>query len=311
MDYIKDFNAIVLTELKLKEKRDLLVSNIKCSKEYLWSHETIAQLLSPRDRFSLTKVNNKWYLTVYWNGNPKDAQVVLLNHKLVNVYSKKNYINNPFPLLHLAVMQDDITLVNTLFGLKADINLKCKRDRTPISFAVSRGNLQMTDLLIQRNADLTVLDCVYGPTKQDGKLNSLMHTAYEAKPFNPDILTLLEENGVLRNSINKRGQTPIHSAVCVNNIYAVVYWVNKHGVDTPEEFDMNGNTLLHDAMCYKRLDIITYLLNQGASLHQPNNSGLTPFAIWNEKAFDDESFYFATISLIQNLTMLQNQPMHS
>ena len=116
--------------------------------------------------------------------------------------------------LHLAVLknQNQITTVNFLLD-RALINLDAQDDsgRTPLHFAAQFTDAEMVQNLIDRGADIELVD-------KNG--DSVLHHGVSNVTDQEDILALLVSKGAMQ-AANKRGDTPEMLAMCEGKSKAV------------------------------------------------------------------------------------------
>ena len=70
-----------------------------------------------------------------------------------------------------AVRKSDVAAVRALLEKGADANAKYRYERTVLSFAADRGNLEVVKLLLARGANTNVKDTFYGMTPLDAALS--------------------------------------------------------------------------------------------------------------------------------------------
>ncbi|EAX87406.1 ankyrin repeat protein, putative [Trichomonas vaginalis G3] len=127
--------------------------------------------------------------------------------------------------------KDDVFNLKKLINSGADINRTNENNETALHFAVVKGNVKATRLLISCGANLNIQTAVFGETplhlavQQNNRelINLLLDAGADPNvkncddegPIftairwgNPDIISLLADRGCILNDVNKFGQTP-------------------------------------------------------------------------------------------------------
>jgi ankyrin repeat protein len=173
--------------------------------------------------------------------------------------------------LHIAVAQEDTTILQLLLAAKADVNAANKltaytSGRTALHIATEAGNLKKMRLLLNAGANVNVVSSAkstplhYAVTKGDEKLVQLL-LAYKPK------FTMLNDAEV----------TPLHIAVSKRNVLITRILLNAGA--NPNSVDTEGNTPLLTALLARKLDLAQYLLQKGAEVNVANNREKTPLDI--------------------------------
>ena len=156
----------------------------------------------------------------------------------------------------------------------ANINIQDNEDgRTPLQIAITRGNVQAFNTLLEHGAD---------PEIADYHQERALHFAVEQE--NPEFLTrLLAIDGIDINPINYMGDTPLHTAAEVGNTHTVAILLRQGDVDvnvtTPQVQEseiLEGFTPLHRAAENGHWDTAIQLLEAGANPLAQNHYGDTP-----------------------------------
>ena len=90
-------------------------------------------------------------------------------------------------LLHLAGKNGQVTLIKNLLKAKVDINVLNSEGLSSLHWAVIKGNLEVTQLLIREGANIEIKDSKWGSTP-------LLFACQNGKT---KIVKLLFENGLL------------------------------------------------------------------------------------------------------------------
>ncbi|CAB0042261.1 unnamed protein product [Trichogramma brassicae] len=120
---------------------------------------------------------------------------------------------------------------------------------------------------------------------QDHSGNTPLHLSLHNSCRN--VTYSLLENGANPNLANKKGMTPLHSALTKNNIDSdlIATMLRKDG--DPNLADEQGMTPLHLAVKMKNQDSIEMMLERGGNLNSANKKGMTPFHFALEENNED------------------------
>ena len=123
------------------------------------------------------------------------------------------------PLLHWAVLDDEVELAQWLLDAGVDLHFRNPRGETAIHWACLRGQIRSVHLLMQYGADLKAGDARgYTP----------MHHA--AQFGQTVVMAMLHKNGCVVDVRDADGRTPLHWAVYKNEQVAA-QWLITHGAD--------------------------------------------------------------------------------
>ncbi|GDX36594.1 hypothetical protein LBMAG18_11050 [Alphaproteobacteria bacterium] len=159
-------------------------------------------------------------LSIEEKNNIFERVKILLNQN-TNINQKDEYGKNA---LHLAVLKDDIRLVNLLIEAGVDINSQDIYLNTPISLAIINGQTEIIKKLIRNNARLDYKD-ISG--------NNSLHIALRFNPsIDPELISFLigknlslgvhiEDFDNYLNCQNIMGKTPLHVAAEFDNGEAI------------------------------------------------------------------------------------------
>ncbi|PWQ95705.1 ankyrin repeat domain-containing protein [Leucothrix arctica] len=183
--------------------------------------------------------------------------------------SDKETGNTP---LHIAVAQEDTTILQLLLAARADVNAVNEEDRymygqTPLHLATRAGDMKKMRLLLVAGANVNATSTKskrtalhYAVGKDDEKLVQLL-LAYKPK------FTMSDNEAF----------TPLHLAV--NNHNTLITRILLNAGANPNSVDKQGNTPLLNALLNRKLDIAQYLLQKGAEVNVANDYEKTPLDI--------------------------------
>ncbi|KAJ5072233.1 ankyrin repeat protein [Anaeramoeba ignava] len=226
--------------------------------------------------------------------------------------------------LHEAVERGHFDFISDLFAARTqksiNINAVDNLGRTPLMYAIEIGDLNIVSLLINKNADLNILD---------NERNSALHYAIRFE-FSEILEKLLASGIEIRNSgdglspfhlaikfnqmlvcakallnanvgldsLDKDGNQPIHFAAIREN-FKFIAWIQKCGWKIDAE-NMKKNTPLHISAKKGKLDAVKLLLVKGSNPNLRNNHSQTPLHISCKKGF-----YECAKALIENNAELE------
>ncbi len=113
--------------------------------------------------------------------------------------------------------------------------------------------------------------------KKDHNGDSALHIALmlDKSEKRDDIIKILLEKGIDKNSPNKNGYLPISYAISHGNIDIVDLLID----DNNKKFkDIDGFTLLHFAASAGDFSLMDYLLKKNLDINSKNNEGETPLS---------------------------------
>lgn len=171
-------------------------------------------------------------------------------------------------LLHEAISEDKIDIIQLLLSHGADVNAVSKHGATSLHFAASQGTTKIAELLLANNADLNARDS-WGNTPLHNAIRSGLRTQ------GIGIIQVLVKRGANINTKNDRdGKTPFHVAVSKGDV-EVVRLLLSHGADVNAR-DKYGATSLHSAASEGTTKIAELLLANKADINARDSFGNTP-----------------------------------
>ncbi|XP_071084549.1 serine/threonine-protein phosphatase 6 regulatory ankyrin repeat subunit B-like [Haliotis cracherodii] len=196
--------------------------------------------------------------------------------------------NNGDILLHNACFGGNTAIVQYLVS-PSNVNIRGQNGWTPVMVAACKGHQSVFDLLVSKNADLTLVD-------NNG--DSLLHNAC----FGGN--TAIVQYLVSPSNVNTRGQnwwTPLMMAAAKGHQSVFDLLVSKNAVLTL--VDNNGNSLLHLACNGGNTAIVQYLV----SLSNVNKRGQNKFTPVMMAAFQGRQNVFdLLVSKNADLTLVDN-----
>ncbi|XP_048257878.1 uncharacterized protein LOC124126822 isoform X2 [Haliotis rufescens] len=226
-------------------------------------------------RTPVMKAASKGHQSVFDLLISKDADLTLVD-------------NNGDSLLHIACHVGDTAIVQYLVSL-SNVNTTGQYGRTPVMMAASKGHQSVFDLLISKDADLTLVD-------KDG--NGLFHLACYGG--NTAIVQYL----VSPSNVNTRGQngwTPVMMAAFKGYQSVFDLLVSKHADLTL--VDKDGDSLLHLACKGGDTAIVQYLVSP-SNINTRGRNGWTPVMMACIKGH--QSVFDLLVSKDADLTLVDN-----
>jgi ankyrin repeat protein len=181
-----------------------------------------------------------------------------------NPFHSKFKINNK---LYKAIIQDNVTEVNELLALGANIYIRNKYGDTPLNIALANGHLEIVKLLLEKGAYVNLKD-------KDG--NTPLHVA--SINGQVQMVKLLIEKGADVNVKCTDNMAPLH--IAISSVQEeIVKLLLKAGADVNATCN-DGWTALHSAACDGHLQLMILLIEHGADIYAINSDGTTPMQIF-------------------------------
>jgi len=165
-----------------------------------------------------------------------------------------------------AVRRNNLSEVENLLSMGADVNIRDKRSWAPLHCAADNDNkLDISRAILNRNADIEARTNI-GETP--------LHIANAYGQLK--IIELLVDKGASLEAKTNDGLTPLHVAIQHNNATPeIIEFLLNKGVNI-EAKTKDDWTPLHYAVFKDRLDIVKVLSSRGANIEAKNKDGKTP-----------------------------------
>ena len=208
-----------------------------------------------------------------------------------------------YSLLHKAVREEHINIVEFLIENGADVNAEDLAENTPLYYAIETGNVNEVKMLVDNKADIntiyklgiTPLICAIDFYKEKREKNFYeiielliangADINIESEFGTPliravtdeqnDIVKLLIDNGADINKMDEFEGTPLHIASKNGNKELVELFISK-GANIDVELDLFRSTPLHYAASYGQKEIVKLLINYGAEITKKDFEDDTP-----------------------------------
>jgi ankyrin repeat protein len=167
-----------------------------------------------------------------------------------------------FTPLHIAVSKGYLDMCQMLLEHKADVRALDSSGSTPLHLAASLGHLEVARILLGRNAEVDFRD-------NDGSTPLLV--ALESR--NPNVAGLLLCHNADVHARDNDGYTPLHWAACHGYLEICRILLN-HNADINSKDD-HGTTPLLIASSSGTPDVVQFLLDQKADLYACDSDGDT------------------------------------
>ena len=175
-------------------------------------------------------------------------------------------------LLIKAVEKGKVDYLESQFSNGVDIDEKKSNGWAMIHSAVATNQVKVVKLLIQHGADVNVqaTDNVSGLDN----LETPLHLATFIG--NDEIAKLLIKNGA-KVDVSVKGVTPLHMAVCNNDLEPINMILDKTNNVDPQ--DENGSTPMHRAIWNRKVEVAKHLISKGANIEAVTKQNMRPIHV--------------------------------
>ncbi|QJT94922.1 ankyrin repeat domain-containing protein [Wolbachia endosymbiont of Diaphorina citri] len=165
-----------------------------------------------------------------------------------------------------AVRRNNLSEVENLLSMGADVSIRDKRSWAPLHCAADNDNkLDISRAILNRNANIEARTNI-GETP--------LHIANAYGQLK--IIELLVDKGASLEAKTNDGLTPLHVAIQHNNTTPkIIEFLIDKGVNIEAKIK-DDQTPLHHAVFKDRLDIVRVLSSRGANIEAKNKDGKTP-----------------------------------
>lgn len=175
------------------------------------------------------------------------------------------------PLLYAIASRAPLSVVESLVMAGADVSLG-QEGLIPLNFALSRGEYETAQLLLEHGANANEAEQYSGKTPLMELIISAPQSSNRQAVY--QLMDKLIEKGADINARDKRGYTAISWAVRQMDQKLVTALLQRGA--QPNLTNVDGSTPLHLAAIYGDSAIVALLLQAGADACQQNKAGLTP-----------------------------------
>lgn len=203
-----------------------------------------------------------------------------------DIFSKDNFNNT---LLHLAVRENNFSMVEYLLDQGLDVNCKNKFGITPLSYVNYREDKfygSVMELLLERNAD---------PNKKDIFGKTPFHSLLERFPEVVQVKTFIKY-GADVFAICKEGRSALHFAVTEHAYTLTLKELLEKGLDV-NCTDSNFRTPFFEAAFRANVTVLKFLIKNGAKVNEVDHYGntalmdLIEFISQDDYLTDEDAYY--------------------
>ena len=222
-------------------------------------------------------------------GGSVNCMDFLLYYKKINLNTTTDEKLTP---LHFSAKYDKIDMTNYLIDNQADIYARDSEGLTPLEYCVLGDNVELMNILVEHHYDLKLVSL------KGEKSLSLIHLAASNKQGTKCLKELLKNPENLNLYCNDiLYSTPLHFAVLAQNLKGVELLV-RCGANM-DLTDYLGNTPLHYACDLGNIKIVRLLVEFGSNIHKKNKEGISPNQIaisTNDEKLSEIRLFFLGLS---------------
>jgi ankyrin repeat protein len=159
------------------------------------------------------------------------------------------------PAVAEAAMQKNVAAVRDLLKEGADVNAAQGDGMTPLHWAASHGDLELTRMLLVAGANV----------RATTRINGYTPLFLAAREGNAAVVAALVEAGADPKAVSSTGSTPLMLAAGAGNADAVQRLLDA-GVEIDAKERARGQTALMFAAAYNRVEVIRLLARRGANV---------------------------------------------
>lgn len=183
---------------------------------------------------------------------------------------------NGYGLLHIAVYDGSINVVELLLDEGADVNLLNHRNESALHLAAERDFQDIAKILLQHGADIN---------RRSFTGNTVLHGAVNAR--NTSLFNFLLDNGADVRATNVKGNSVLEEVVRVKSI-DMLEMIFKPGVQVDLGLsDAETGKLMCTAVDSSKKDIVEFLWNRGFNFIEMNYKGETALHVATREGFEE------------------------
>jgi len=215
-------------------------------------------------------------INLTYAGNANQIQEYLKKHSYLDITLVRN--TNNFTILHLACMNNQLSLCKIFFSFLRDrkislkeirkwVNTKTKLGQTAMHFASLHGNLPLIKLLERYDASIY--------TKDNNGRNMIHFAAQGDQPIS---IVYFNIRGLSIHEKDSKGRTPLHLASIEGVVNSVYYLSTRESLLNTQDYEKKY-TPLHYAVLSGNIKIVRRLLMKGSSPNVKDYQGFTPLEL--------------------------------